>query len=182
VRDLHSVTEAQLVRACARGDRDAFDELYRRTSPWLVTRLRRRCSDDEIVAEVMQETYLAVWRAAASFAGATADGNALGWVWSIAGRRLVDAFRQRARQSAPPAAAAAPAAAPGADDEVLAGRVGGELLVALHALSPELRATLQALVLDGLSVRDASVLLGVPESTVKTRARRARILLREALS
>jgi hypothetical protein len=33
-------------------------------------RLRRRCADDELVAEVMQETYLAVWRAAASFGAA----------------------------------------------------------------------------------------------------------------
>jgi RNA polymerase sigma-70 factor (ECF subfamily) len=38
------------------------------------------------------------------------------------------------------------------------------------------------MVLDGLSVRETSALLGVPESTVKTRARRARIIMREALS
>jgi ABC-2 type transport system ATP-binding protein len=37
------VDEEQLVRLVARGDRAAFDELYRRTSPWLAIRLRRRC-------------------------------------------------------------------------------------------------------------------------------------------
>jgi RNA polymerase sigma-70 factor (ECF subfamily) len=41
---------------------------------------------------------------------------------------------------------------------------------------------LQAMVLDDLSVRQTAVLLGMPEGTVKTRARRARIALREALS
>jgi hypothetical protein len=62
--------EEELVRLVAKGDRAAFEQLYRRTSPWLAVRLRRRCSDDQIVAEVLQETYLAVWRAAGSFAGA----------------------------------------------------------------------------------------------------------------
>ncbi|MEU9900712.1 RNA polymerase subunit sigma-24, partial [Streptomyces phaeochromogenes] len=60
----------------AKGDRAAFGELYRRTSPWMAVRLRRRCVDEQIVAEVMQETYLAVWRAAGAFAGAAVGGTA----------------------------------------------------------------------------------------------------------
>jgi hypothetical protein len=46
------VDEEQLVRLVARGDRAAFAELHRRTSPWLAVRLRRRCGGDELVAEV----------------------------------------------------------------------------------------------------------------------------------
>jgi hypothetical protein len=40
----------------------------------------RRCADDDIVAEVMQETYLVNWRAAAAFAGTAVGGSAVGWV------------------------------------------------------------------------------------------------------
>ncbi|WP_245722773.1 MULTISPECIES: RNA polymerase sigma factor [Micromonospora] len=178
--DQEAVTEVQLVRRCARGEHAAFDELYRRTAPWLATRLRRRCSDDEIVAEVLQETFMAVWRSAGSFTG-SAQSGATGWIWTIAARRLVDAFRHRARAAELPLAIAA-APAPAAEDEVLAGRVDADLLRALHTLAPEVRRVLQAMVLDGLSVRDTSALLGVPESTVKLRARMARIRLREALS
>lgn len=176
------VDEEQLVRRVAKGDRAAFDELYRRTSPWLAVRLRRRCADEQVVAEVMQETYLAVWRAASSFAGSATGGSAVGWLWTIAARRLVDAFRRRAHHAQTPTVALHDVVAPAAEEEALAGTVGDDVGSALRRLSPELRQVLQAMVLDGLSVRETAVLLGVPEGTVKTRARRARIAMREALS
>ena len=72
--------------------------------------------------------------------------------------------------------------APAAEDEVMSRRVGQDLEKALLRLPAEARQVLRAMVLDGLSVRETSLLLGVPESTVKSRARRARIALREALS
>ncbi|MDT8911375.1 RNA polymerase sigma factor [Amycolatopsis sp. PS_44_ISF1] len=175
--------EEQLVRRTARGDRAAFEEFYRRTSPWLAVRLRRRCADEQVVAEVMQETYLAVWRAAGSFSGAAAGGTAVGWVWTIAARRLVDAFRRRAHHAQPPPAAVNVAVtAPAAEEEALAATVGDHVGDALRELAPELSQVLQAMVLDGLSVRETAVLLRLPEGTVKTRARRARIAMREALS
>lgn len=171
--------EEHLVRRTAKGDRAAFEELYRRTSPWLAVRLRRRCADEQVVAEVMQETYLAVWRAAGSFAGTATGGSAVGWVWTIAARRLVDAFRRRAHHAQP---LPLPEVAPAAEEEALAATVGDDVGDALRSLAPELRQVLQAMVLDGLTVRETAVLLGLPEGTVKTRARRARIAMREALS
>jgi RNA polymerase sigma-70 factor (ECF subfamily) len=116
------VDEEELVRLVARGDRSAFDELYRRTSPWLAVRLRRRCGDDELVAEVMQDTYLAIWRAASAFAGASVGGSAVGWVWTIAARRLVDALRRRAREARDaqvPSATMPAQVVPAAEDEAL---------------------------------------------------------------
>jgi len=181
-RGLDAFDEEELVRRTARGDRRAFDEFYRRTSPWLAVRLRRRCADDDVVADVLQETYLAVWRAAGGFAGSAVAGSAVGWLWTIAANRLVDAFRRRARHARLPQAALVEPAMPAAEDEVLAGRVGQELERALLELPPELRQVLRAMVLDGLTVRETSLLLSVPEGTVKSRARRARIALREALS
>ncbi|MET9907069.1 RNA polymerase sigma factor [Streptomyces sp. NPDC006476] len=174
--------EAELVRRVADGDRAAFDELYRRTSPWLAVRLRRRCADEDVVADVLQETYLAVWRAAGSYAGSVTEGNAVGWLWTIAANRLVDAFRRRARQERVPTVSLLETTVPAAEDEVMATRVDQNFEQALLRLPPELRQVLQAMVLDDLSVRQTAVLLSVPEGTVKTRARRARIALREALS
>jgi RNA polymerase sigma-70 factor, ECF subfamily len=181
--EIGAMDDAALLRRVSHGDRSAFDELYRRTSPWLLIRLRRRCADDDLVAEVLQDTYLAVWRAAGQFTGLRERDTTAGWLWTIASHRLVDAFRRRARYAAPPPAAAGPEqTAPAAEEVALGGQVSGELEQALLTLPPELRQVLKAMVLDGLTARETSLLLGVAEGTVKTRARRARAALREALS
>jgi RNA polymerase sigma-70 factor (ECF subfamily) len=173
------VDEELLLRRVAKGDRAAFEEFYRRTSPWLAIRLRRRCMDDQIVDEVLQDTYLTVWRAAGSFVG---GGSALGWLWTVAARRLVDAFRREGRHKTAVAAAVVEADAVAAEETAVEWTLSGDVGDALGALAPELRQVLQAMVLDGLSVRETSDLLGIPEGTVKTRARRARLAMREAMS
>jgi RNA polymerase sigma-70 factor (ECF subfamily) len=58
----------------------------------------------------------------------------------------------------------------------------GDLGAALAKLSPEMRAVVQATVLDGLTTREASRLLGVPRGTVKTRLHRAKAALRKELA
>lgn len=165
-----------LITAVAGGDREALAELYRRHAPWLVVRLSRRCADPGLVEEVVQDTFLAVWRGAPRY---RATGEVPAWIWGIGIRRLVSRLRQR------------PAVfrwwrrddvMVSAEDEVLIGVEHGDLGAALNNLSPELRAVVQATVLDGLTTKEAATLLGIPQGTVKTRAARARRELREALA
>lgn len=175
-------SDDELLRRVGRGDRAAFDAYYERNAAWLAIRIRRRCGDAELTADVLQETFIAVWRAAGSYAG---NGQSGGWLWSIATRRLIDAHRRRAVRGVSvgePDDERAIAPAPSAEDEALAGTYGAELATALDRLSPELRAVLQATVLDGFTIRETAILLDVPEGTVKSRAVRARRQLREALS
>jgi RNA polymerase sigma-70 factor (ECF subfamily) len=68
-----------------------------------------------------------------------------------------------------------------AEDELLVAVEHGDVGTALRRLSPELRAVLQATVLDGLTTREAARLLGIPAGTVKSRARTARAQLRQQL-
>ena len=122
---------------------------------------------------------MAVWRASGSFAG---RGSAAGWLWTIAARKLVDIFRRRGRLGEVVVPAVPETPTPSAEDEALHGELDERLAAELSRLSPELCDVLQAMVLDGLSVRETSLMLGIPEGTVKTRARRARIALKEALT
>ncbi|GGV47973.1 RNA polymerase sigma factor [Streptomyces griseoflavus] len=178
-------SDGELLRAVAAdGDRRAFEELYRRYAPWLTARMRSRCADAGIVDDVVQETFLAVWRGTARYREETAGADAAGWLWRIASRRLVDALRGagargRLRQALARLRYRDEASA---EERVLAGVEHGDLAGALVRLSPELRAVLQATVVDGLTTREAAVLLGIPPGTVKTRAMRARRQLREALA
>ncbi|MFZ4273763.1 RNA polymerase sigma factor [Streptomyces arboris] len=168
--------DAALVRAVASGDAEALGALYDRHAGWLHARLGRRCADAETVREVLQDTFVTVWRSAGSHRGAQVGG----WLWVIASRRLVDTLRAGARADRP-LRPAPETVAPSAEERVLAGLEYGEVGTALAGISPELREVLRATVVDGLSTREAAALLGIPEGTVKTRAMRARRELRAAL-
>ncbi|OIK01103.1 RNA polymerase sigma factor [Streptomyces colonosanans] len=174
-------SDGELLHAAADGDRRAFEELYRRYAPWLTARLRGRCADPGVVDDVVQETFLAVWRGTARY---REDGDVAGWLWRIGARRLVDALRGdgargRLRKTLARLRHRHEASA---EERVLAGVEHGDLAGALTRLSPELRAVLQATVVDGLTTKEAAVLLGIPPGTVKTRALRARKRLREELA
>lgn len=179
-------SDAALLRAVAGGDSAAMAALYDRHAGWLHARLRRRCADPEVVREVLQDTFVTVWRSADAHRGQEAGG----WLWTIASRRLVDAYRAQERtarlrttpmeeagDACPPAVSA-----PSAEDRVLAGLEYGDVGTALDRISPELRDVLRATVVDGLSTRETARLLGIPEGTVKSRAMRARAELRAALA
>jgi RNA polymerase sigma-70 factor (ECF subfamily) len=173
---LGSLDDRELLAAVGDGDRAAFRSLYDRHAPWLVTRLSRRCADPGTVDEVLQDTFLAVWRSARRYRG---QGEVAAWIWGIAIRRLIDHLRRRRAPVAVPQDATGADAS--AEERVLVGVEHGDLAGALHRLSPELRAVVQATVLDGLTTREAARLLGIPAGTVKTRMSRARAQLREAL-
>jgi RNA polymerase sigma-70 factor (ECF subfamily) len=174
-------SDAELLAATTAGDRAAFEALYRRYGPWLTTRLRYRCPDPALVDDAVQETFLAVWRGSARYGK---GGDVAGWLWQIGFRRLVDAIRgQHARNRLLRLLAGRRwPTAPSAEEELLLGVEHGDLAGALARLSPELRAVMQATVLDGLNTQEAAALLGIPVGTVKTRAMRARRQLREDLT
>jgi RNA polymerase sigma-70 factor, ECF subfamily len=172
-------TDAELVAAIAAGERGALRILHDRHAPWIQSRLRRRCADDDVVREAVQDTFVAVWRSAKRWDG---RGEPAAWLWGIAIRRLIGVLRKRDRWVPVAPTAGDVELVVAAEDRVLNGIEHGDLVGALARLSPELRAALQATVLDGLTTREAGKLLGIPTGTVKTRVMRAKQQLRGALA
>jgi RNA polymerase sigma-70 factor (ECF subfamily) len=176
----HDLDDSALLRAVSEGDVGAMRELYDRHAAWLSARLMRRCNDREVVLDVVQDTFVAMWKDARKWRG---DGDVAGWLWGIAFRRMVSRLRSRKEVVLMPEwddSAVGTLAA--AEDEVLLGVEYGALAPALRRLSPEFRAVVQACVLDGLTTKEAGRLLGVRQNTVKTRLHRAKAQLRDSLA
>ena len=175
--DQEQRSDRDLIAEIAAGDRGALHELFTRHQPWLAARVRHRCSDPEIVAEVVNDTFLVVWEKPGKYHG---DGEVAAWLWGIAIRTLLHRLRPR-KSVFERLVQIRPEHVPSAEEAVLLGVEHGDVGLALQRLSPELLAVVQATVLDGLSTREAAALLGIPSGTVKSRMSRARQELREAL-
>jgi RNA polymerase sigma-70 factor (ECF subfamily) len=171
-------SDRDLLAEIADADRGALHVFFDRHQPWLAARLRRRCSDPVVVAEVVNDTFLAVWQKPGAYAG---DGEVAAWLWGIAIRTLLQRLRPR-KSVLERLATMRSHDVPSAEEAVLLGLEHSDVGAALQRLSPELLAVVQATVLDGLTTREAAQLLGIPSGTVKSRMSRARTELREALT
>ncbi len=180
-------SDSELLGLVAQRDEAALRELVQRHSAWLLLRLRRRTRDEDLATEALHDAFVAVWRSPRSFRG---DGDVGAWLWGIAIRQLVSRLRRRAGP-VPMESRMLSILSPtvrSAEDELLVALEYGSVGEVLRSLSPELRQVLQATVIDGLSTKEAAQLLGIPQGTVKSRARiaksklRAQLISMEALS
>lgn len=177
----HAVdSDAALLVRVGNRDEAALHELFDRHSAWLTLRLRSRCSSDELVSGALQDTFLAVWKKPRAYRG---RGDVGAWLWGIAIRRLISQMRAKAAPT-PVAAETIAMVSPvvaSAEDQLLLAVENGPVGDALRTLSPEMRQVLQVTVIDGLTAREAALLLGIPEGTVKSRVRLAKQRLRRQL-
>lgn len=176
---LADIDDMALIRLVADGDATALKELYERHAPWLFARLMRRCNDREVVMDVIQDCFVAVWNDARKWRG---DGEVAAWLWGIGFRRMVSRLRGRKQAVLMPDwDELAVGRSVSVEDQVLVGIEYGNLGGAMTKLSPEMRSVVQSVVLDGLTTKETSRLLGIPENTVKTRLHRAKAHLRQSV-
>jgi RNA polymerase sigma-70 factor (ECF subfamily) len=168
----------ELIAAVAGGDDVALRELFFRHAPWLAARLRAVLPAAD-VEDVLQETFLGVWRGAAGYRSEGAGG----WLWGIARRQAAFWLRRRGRTELVLAALiAADGQHPADPAEAVLSRA--ELADAVDALGPEgspHRETWRLMYVEERTVAEVAELMGVPAGTVKSRAHQARRLLRAAL-
>ena len=86
--------EAELIGAAQSGDRDAFDELVRRTFVDTFTLARRLTGNEEDARDVVQEAYLRAWRAIGKFRG---EAQFSTWMYRITANAAATHVRKRKR-------------------------------------------------------------------------------------
>ncbi|MEM9069650.1 MAG: sigma-70 family RNA polymerase sigma factor [Myxococcota bacterium] len=168
---------AVLVDAAKRGDRRAFDELFRRYRPRiyaLALHLTGRPSDAE---DITQDAFLKAYSRLGEFEGRS---EFFTWLYRIALHRALNVKRNQGRRRAAPlddprVAAAVAVDAHGDPRRALELQEKyGHLLAAFDRLSTVLRTTVVLTTLQGLSYKEAAVVLGTSEGTVAWRVHEAR--------
>lgn len=169
-------TDEQLIAECAQGDREAFEELYRRYGGRIASYLYRCVSDMHLAEELCQETFARVWMRAGQCD--TARGRFRSWLYQIAtnlarthwrkARRLVFAEAPEAVGiSNSPAPPRTTAEVPGHD--AMRAETGRLVEQALKKLKPEHRIVIILKYFENMKVREIAALTDCPDGTVKSR-------------
>jgi RNA polymerase sigma-70 factor (ECF subfamily) len=171
----------ELIARLAGGDDMALRQLFDRHAPWLAARLRKALPPDD-VEDVLQETFLAVWKNAGTY---QPRGTPAAWLWVIARNQAALLLRKRGPATQAlldealldegrPVSDPAEAAATRTDLDAAAA-------AALGPPGCPDREVWRLVYEEDRPVAEVAQLMGVPEGTVKSRAHRARRLLRAAL-
>jgi RNA polymerase sigma-70 factor (ECF subfamily) len=169
-----------LMRAALGGDRAAYRDLLVALTPVLRVAARQGCLRFGLgVAEaedVVQETLLALHLKRQTWASDQPIGP---WIRAIARNKLVDALRRRGRRGAEVDidAFSDVLAAPEPED---AG-VRRDVARHLQALAPGQRNVVQAIAVDGISIRDAAQRLTMTEGAVRVALHRGLATLAQRL-
>lgn len=178
--DYRELTEPALLAACAEGDGEAFGEAARRYQDRLWALALRTLGDREEAADALQDGLLNAYRAV--LAGRFRGDSALPtWLHRVVVNACLDRVRRRQarpvvaeRTQADAEAVPDPRAGTDAASEV-ADRL--DVASALASLPLEQRVALVLVDMQGLPVREAALVLGVAEGTVKSRCARGRARL-----
>jgi RNA polymerase sigma-70 factor (ECF subfamily) len=168
--------DGTLVEAARRGDSEAFDALVRETHRAVYGLVYRLVGNHDDAADVMQDTYLRVWRGLRSFRGDAAFNT---WVYRIASNAALSHLKRRGKEAEPmdPAAMAPLEKVVAESDAVPAEAIED----ALARLPVPYRTVIVLKDVYGFSLEEIAKQVGSTEGAVKVRLFRARRRLADEL-
>ncbi|MGD9091428.1 MAG: RNA polymerase sigma factor [Anaerolineales bacterium] len=181
--------EVALIADAKRGDLDSFNRLVLAYQDRVYAQAYRMMGDSQSAEDATQEAFISAYRKLRSYRG----GSFRAWLLRIVTNACYDELRRRQRR---PVAHLEPLDAneeeietphwltdPGESPEmnVERGELADAIQKCLEELSPEFRAIVALVDVQGFDYREASQVIGKPVGTVKSRLSRARVRMRECL-
>jgi RNA polymerase sigma-70 factor, ECF subfamily len=161
--------DGELIRRIGEGDREAFEELYRRFARPVLGLALRRLRDRNRAEDATQDTFTAIWRSAATYRPERGPGAP--WLYAVARNAIVNQTRVRLEPTAE--VPDSPSDGPGPQELAESDWVSWRVHRALEGLRDHERTLIELAYWSELSQSEIAARLGIPLGTVKTRSRRA---------
>jgi RNA polymerase sigma-70 factor (ECF subfamily) len=174
-----NLDDKDLIARVARQDQSAFVALYDRYSSRIHTLILHMVNDRMLAEEILQETFLRVWRRADQYD--PARGSLLVWLLAVARRTTLERLRFESRR---------PALSDGDEQSTFLESLPEpettsdearwrSLYLAVQSLPDEQKKVIELAYYQGLSQSEIAEMLGLPLGTVKTRLRAGMLRLRQ---
>lgn len=164
--------DGELVAACIGGDKQAQRTLFRREYARVHATVFRILGSSRDVDDLVQETFIAVFRALPAFRG---DARLSTWIDRIAVRGVFHHLRTKKATRSLPLDSLRDLDGGGRVDEQAEARDGlRRLYAALAKLTPEARTAYALYAIDGRTIKEVAEITGSTRITAKTRIWRAR--------
>ena len=177
--------EFELLRRIAQRERAAFEDLYSRYANILYASALKFVKEDADAQDVVQDVFIQIWDKAKLYD--PAKGKPLTWALTLTRNRAIDrirAIQRRTRlrdefeqETFVDESAGVREALSGVD----ASEKGQILRAAVSQLSPQQKKVIELAYFGGLTQTEIAEKLGEPLGTVKARARRGLLKLKELL-
>jgi RNA polymerase sigma-70 factor (ECF subfamily) len=173
--------DQELIVLVGHSDQAAFQHLYTLYFPRLWRYVWYQLEGNSSwTEEVLQDIFLAIWRAAPRFRG---DAKVATWIFQIANHHVLNARRSRRHQTEERLTWA------NEDEETETGESSFEdmtinrlmLFEAIDTLSPKHQSVIYLVFIQGFSVEEVAEILEIPPNTVKSRIIHARRALLKQL-
>lgn len=168
--------EDELIGLIAKGDEDAFEQLYAITHKKVFRYLYRLTNNQQTAEDIMIETYAETWKSARKFRGRS---KVLTWIIGIARNLAMNEFRKQKvnecdiEEFQDQLSTQAVQADVSGTEELLA--------KAINKLSPKHREVLDLVFFQGMKYEEVAQITGASLNTVKTRIFYAKEELRKIL-
>lgn len=169
--------EGELVDRARDGNVDAFCSLIGRHDRALRRLAYRLLRDRDAMDDALQESYMKAFRALPRFSGGSSFKS---WLYRIVYNTCLDELRRYRKMGVVPIESASHRPDGRADPGDTATE-NIDLAAALASLTPETRAAVLLVFVDGMDYHSATQVLGVSRGTLASRLHRGRAQLRRAL-